>query len=81
MSFSFTEGDKDIISVVNDLPTGERKTDKLDLSFLDHNAAFKSKTTWQVLRAYIVFNLCAIRPLVDNNEMVSLYIIFTFLRN
>lgn len=67
---SSKEGDKDIISVVNDLPTGERKTDKLDLSFLDHNAAFKSKTTWQVLRAYIVFNLCAIRPLVDNNEML-----------
>ena len=65
---SSKEGDKDIISVVKDLPTGERRTDKLDLSFLDHQAAFKSKTTWEVLRAYVVFNLCAIRPLVDHNE-------------
>jgi len=61
-------GDKEFISVVKELPTGERKTDELDLTFLDHRAAFKSKTTWEVLRAYIVFNLCAIKPLVDNNE-------------
>ena len=57
--------------MVKDLPTGERRTDELDLTFLDHKAAFKSKTTWEVLRAYIVFNLCGIRPLVDHNEAVS----------
>jgi len=61
-------GDKEYISVVKDLPSGERRTDELDLTFLDHRAAFKSKTTWEVLRAYIVFNLCSIKPLVDNNE-------------
>jgi len=61
-------GDKEYISVVKDLPSGERKTDALDLTFLDHRAAFKSKTTWEVLRAYIVFNLCSIKPLVDHNE-------------
>jgi len=61
-------GDKEYISVVKDLPSGERKTDELDLTFLDHHAAFKSKTTWEVLRAYIVFNLCSIKPLVDHNE-------------
>ena len=62
---------KDTTSVADHLHTGVRKTDELDLTFLDHQAAFKSKTTWEVLRAYIVFNLCTIKPLVDNNEMVS----------
>jgi len=47
---------------------GERKKDELDLTFLDHHAAFKNKTTWEVFRAYMVFNLCSIRYLVDNNE-------------
>ena len=37
----------------------------------DHNAAFKSKTTMEVLRALVVFQLCGINKLVDNNEMVS----------
>ena len=64
-------GDKEYISVVKDLPSGERRTDELDLTFLDHRAAFKSKTTWEVFRAYMVFNLCSIRYLVDNNEVVS----------
>lgn len=65
--FSIAE---DIGLVVKDLPKGVRKVDELDLTFLDHKAAFKSKTTWQVLRAYLVFNLCSIKPLVDNNEKV-----------
>ena len=46
------------------------RTDALDLTFLNHNAAFKSKTTWEVLRAYLVFQLCSITPLVANNEKV-----------
>jgi proline dehydrogenase len=46
------------------------RTDALDLTFLDHNAAFKSKKTWEVLRAYLVFQLCSITPLVANNEKV-----------
>lgn len=45
-----------------------RKVDKLDLTFRDHHAAFKSKTTWEVLRAYVVFKLCGIKPLVEHNE-------------
>ena len=36
----------------------------------DHNAAFKSKTTMEVIRALVVFQLCGINKLVDNNEMV-----------
>lgn len=40
----------------------------LDLTFEDHSSAFKSKTTWEVLRAYLVFQVCGIHFIVDNNE-------------
>ena len=63
---------ENIGSVSKELAVGERKTDELDLTFLNHKAAFKNKTTWEVFRAYAVFNLCSIRYLVDNNEMVRL---------
>jgi len=45
-----------------------KKKDVLDLSFEDNSAAFKSKTTWEVLRALAVFQMCGINFLVDNNE-------------
>jgi len=38
------------------------------LSFEDHSAAFKSKTTWEVLRALFVFQICGVNVIVDNNE-------------
>ena len=41
----------------------------------DHSAAFKSKTTWEVLRALMVFQVCGINVVVDNNERVSVDII------
>ena len=44
--------------------------DELDLTFNDHRAAYKSKTTSQVARAYLVLTLCGIKPLVKNNDMV-----------
>ena len=47
-----------------------KRIDPLDLTFLNHEAAFKSKTTWEVMRAYIVFQLCSIKPLVQHNEKV-----------
>ncbi|XP_037091931.1 proline dehydrogenase 1, mitochondrial-like [Pollicipes pollicipes] len=43
------------------------QTDELDLTFSDTRAAFQSKTTWEVLRGYLVFTLCRSRYLVDNN--------------
>ncbi|KAG7175761.1 Proline dehydrogenase 1-like 2 [Homarus americanus] len=46
------------------------KKDPLDLTFCDHESAFKSKTTWEVLRALLVFQMCGIQPLVKNNEKV-----------
>ncbi len=51
--------------------TSKARTDALDLTFLNHHAAFKSKTTWEVIRAYVVFQLCSIQPLVANNEKVN----------
>ena len=39
--------------------------------FQDHRAAFKSKTTWEVVRALVVFQLCGVKILVSNNEMVE----------
>lgn len=44
--------------------------DPLDLSFNNPNAAFKSKTTGELLRAYIVYILCSSTYLVDNNLKV-----------
>jgi len=46
----------------------DRKKDSLDLTFEDHSAAFKSKTTWEVLRALMVFKVCGISLVVENNE-------------
>uniref|UniRef100_A0A1B6ML78 Proline dehydrogenase n=1 Tax=Graphocephala atropunctata TaxID=36148 RepID=A0A1B6ML78_9HEMI len=45
---------------------GSRR-DPLDTGFADPKAAFKSKTTYEVLRAYIVYQLCSINYLVENN--------------
>lgn len=45
---------------------GQRK-DVLDSSFDDAHAAYKSKTTWEILRAYIVYTLCSSSYLVENN--------------
>lgn len=41
--------------------------EKLDLTFLDNEAAYKSKKTSEVARAYLVMSLCGIKPLVDHN--------------
>lgn len=49
---------------------GSRR-DPLDTGFDNPKAAFKSKTTWEVLRAYIVYTLCSSNYLVENNMQVS----------
>ncbi|KAK9751874.1 Proline dehydrogenase [Popillia japonica] len=41
--------------------------DPLDITFEDSIAAFKSKTTWELLRAYIVYTLCSFETLVEHN--------------
>lgn len=44
--------------------------DELDLSFSDHRAAYKSKKTSEVARAYFVLSLCGVKPLVKNNAVL-----------
>lgn len=46
------------------------KWDALDTSFADPEAAFKSKSTWEIFRAYIVYQLCTSHYLVENNMQV-----------
>lgn len=47
--------------------------DPLDISFEDAKAAFKSKTTWELYRAYIVYTLCSFEYLVEHNMKVMLH--------
>lgn len=48
-------------------PAQPRQIDPLDLRFNDPVAAFKSKTTKELLRAYIVYQLCSIEYIAENN--------------
>lgn len=41
--------------------------DPLDSSFEDAIAAFKSKTMWELVRAYMVYQLCSVNYIVENN--------------
>ena len=45
--------------------------DELDLSFNDARQAYRSKSTLEIMRAWVVFKLCSINALVENNEKVS----------
>lgn len=45
--------------------------DPLDVSFNDPIAAFKSKTTWELIRAYMVYTICSSEKLVEHNMKVS----------
>ncbi|XP_053950137.1 proline dehydrogenase 1, mitochondrial isoform X1 [Anastrepha ludens] len=49
-----------------DVPVNPQR-DPLDVSFNDPLAAFKSKTTWELIRAYLVYTVCSIEPVVENN--------------
>ncbi|XP_020294305.1 proline dehydrogenase 1, mitochondrial isoform X2 [Pseudomyrmex gracilis] len=44
-----------------------RQIDPLDLKFNDPVAAFKSKTTTELVRAYFVYQMCSIEYIVENN--------------
>nr|ADC67082.1 proline dehydrogenase isoform 2 [Leptinotarsa decemlineata] len=41
--------------------------DPLDISFQDAKAAFKSKTNFELIRAYVVYTLCSFESLVTHN--------------
>lgn len=44
--------------------------DPLDVSFNNPIDAFKSKTTWELVRAYAVYVMCSSEYLVENNMQV-----------
>ncbi|GAB6029809.1 hypothetical protein CHUAL_005521 [Chamberlinius hualienensis] len=49
-------------------PTDEQtRFDPLDLNFENAEAAYKSKTNFEILRALLVFSLCSSKYLVENN--------------
>uniref|UniRef100_T1GRH8 Proline dehydrogenase n=1 Tax=Megaselia scalaris TaxID=36166 RepID=T1GRH8_MEGSC len=45
----------------------KKSSPRIDLTFNDPEASFRSKTTPEVLRAYIVYKLCSYEKLVDHN--------------
>jgi len=47
-----------------------RTSDNLELNFDDYRTAFKSKSTLGLLRALTVYNLCSVKYLVDNNDVI-----------
>jgi hypothetical protein len=49
---------------------------KLDLTFEDSQTAFKSKSTLQLLRGYLVFQLCSSSLLVNNQKLVFIILLF-----
>lgn len=49
------------------------RRDKLDLGFNDNIAAFKSKTTLELIRGIFVYTVCSFEFIVDNNMKVSSY--------
>lgn len=55
--------------------------DPLDVTFEDAKAAFKSKTTHELLRAYLVYTLCSIETLVENNMKVRVFLLLKSLKS
>lgn len=49
-----------------------RQLDPLDLKFNDPVASFKSKTMIELVRAYVVYQLCSVELLVENNARASI---------
>ena len=54
-----------------DHTTEEPLISKLDLTFEDNKTAFKSKSSMELLRGYLVFQLCSVNFIVQNQKMVS----------
>lgn len=70
---SGSDGNKNIILTSGreqSTTTAIGQRDPLDTGFADPKAAFKSKTTFELIRAYIVYTLCSSEFLVDNNMKV-----------
>ncbi|VVC94400.1 unnamed protein product, partial [Leptidea sinapis] len=51
------------------LSTPPTSRDDLDLTFSNSKEAFKSKKTSELVRAYLVYQICSINWIVENNDM------------
>jgi len=51
-------------------PATDPAFDKLDLSFSNAQEAYRAKRNSELLRGYLVFQLCSFRFVVDNNKQV-----------
>ena len=61
---------------VQQASSNNHNQNKLDLSFEDSKTAFKSKTNLQLLRGYLVFQLCSFNIIVDNQKAVCVFNLF-----
>lgn len=61
-----------VISTVDDKTQLETAKDTV-LDFDDPKQAFKSKTTWEILRALTVFKICSVDFIVDRQQTVSCF--------
>ncbi|KOC69302.1 Proline dehydrogenase 1, mitochondrial [Habropoda laboriosa] len=59
--------ERDYTGTTPDVKPVPRQIDPLDLKFNDPTAAFKSKTTKELLRAYVVYQLCSMEYIAENN--------------
>ena len=65
----------DVKTVIANMEATKKNTDitKLDTTFENAETAFKSKTTFELVRGWLVFQLCSIGPLVNNQQSVRNY--------
>lgn len=61
-----------VSATINGASNAPSQRDPLDVSFNDPVAAFKSKTTRELIRAYFVYIMCSSEYLVENNMKVNL---------
>lgn len=66
---SSKKGQSFSLSNINDLTPPPKP--KLDLTFEDSKTAFKAKSTLELLRGYLVFQLCSIGFIIENQKTVS----------
>ena len=65
------EKEKANVPETSGLFTSDPAYSRIDVSFENAREAFKSKTNLELLRAYLVLQLCSVRPLVKKNKEVS----------
>lgn len=62
----------EVTSNDHQLQPHEPNKPKLDLTFEDSKTAFKAKSTFELLRGYLVFQLCSFSFLIENQKKVNI---------